>query len=284
MTALVRTGCSKAAGPVEAIDTATASVLAAMKLSEVYRVAQGGELLLLLSHADAGQAVALLSALAKAAQGLLSSTADSWTDGPSACVVMLLVVHVSSTYSSLVSGLFPPDEIKRGCYTWEWPRTGEGGSPAAEAEAVAAPYRQMLRLASFVLHTWTPVFARMHDATVRPHVQHEGRQPLDALLGNHDLAASMKRFLKGHLERCARLPRRVAAGGRAGGGQLAAAAAAQLVRSAVGGGGGGGGVGGRGLVGGGCGAAAGRWAAGVCGGCGRGEGAAAAGEGGQGAG
>ncbi len=49
----------------------------------------------------------------------------------------------------------------------EWPRgdggDGGGGSAAAAVEAVAPPCRQLLRLASFVLHTWLPVLARMHD-------------------------------------------------------------------------------------------------------------------------
>ncbi len=170
ITALVRSSCGAASGSVDSIDLTTTpmdALTATMKLVKVYGVAQDGELLLLLSNADPAQAAALLTALAKASLRLMSLVADSWKGGPSACIITLLVTHFSGTFSSLMSGLLPPEETRGALCAWAWPRgdggDGSGGSPAAAAEAVAPAYRQMLRLASFVLHMWLPVLARMHD-------------------------------------------------------------------------------------------------------------------------
>ncbi len=189
-----------------------------MQLVKPCSVAYGGEVLLLLSHGDAAQAAALLTALAKASLGLMPAAGTRAT-GWMVYVTPTLVINLSSTFSSLVSGLLPPEETRWDVCAWAWPRrdggdgggevgVGGGGGGPAEAEAVAPPYRQLLRLASFVLHTWLPVLARMHDIAAKLHVPRKGRKPQDVPAPQHDFAGKTERFLKGHLQQGVRLAAR----------------------------------------------------------------------------
>ncbi len=137
----------------------------AIQLTKSYCIAYGGELLMLLSHADPAHAAALLTALAHASLGQLPMAGTRMTE-VQVRIASVMIMNFSGMFSGLVSGLLPPEETKWGHCGWAWPRGygGDGGSsPAAAVEAVAPAYRQMLRLASFVLHTWLPVLACMHE-------------------------------------------------------------------------------------------------------------------------
>ncbi len=168
LTALVRSSCGAASGPLDVIDLAITPLDpmdASVRLAKSFSIAYGRELLMLLSHAIPAHAATLLTALAHASLGLLPTAGTQMTE-VHLCITAAMMMNVSSAFAGLVSGLLPPEETRWGHCAWAWPcdSGGDGGgSPAAEAvEAVAPAYRQMLRLASFVLHTWLPVLARLH--------------------------------------------------------------------------------------------------------------------------